>query len=114
MLRGLYPFQQIIGTSEPSFNITLSTAVQVFALETSTRFWNAGPTGEGVRFVESSGVDYHVNFGSSTITCVSTGHMMVLGGVAELFRRTPDQAYVAIMTSSTMVSDVNVTLGYGM
>ena len=41
------------------------------------------------------------------------GWMRGLGGVVELFFVPAGNTYVAIMTSSTMISTVNLTLGYG-
>lgn len=115
-LRYDYPFQPIRNSSQssaPSFDVTLSTASTANALESSgVREW-PGPSGRAVRIAESSGVDYRIAFGSSTITAGTSGVMLVLGAAAELFRVQPGQTYVAVMTSSTQVSTINITLGYG-
>ena len=101
-----------IGSTEPSFEMVLSTLSSARILEDTGRTW-AGPTGRSVRISETSGVDYRVQFGSSLAAAVSSGSMMALGGVVELFFVPAGNTYVAIMTSSTMISTVNLTLGYG-
>ena len=112
-LRYDLPFQPLASTA-PAFNITLTTlGTSANVLQsTSIREW-AGPSGRSVRLSETSGVDYRVQFGSSLVVAASTISMLILGGVVEVFSLQPDQTYIAIMTVSTQVSDVNVTLGYG-
>jgi hypothetical protein len=110
------PFQPIRGSSNSSassFDVTLSTASQLTAFESSgARKWE-GPSGRAVRFAESSGVDYRVSWGSSDIVAGATGSMLVLGGAVESFSVQPKDTHVALMTTSTGISSVNVTLGYG-
>ena len=112
-LRYDLPFQPL-ATTAPSFNITrttLGTSENVLQ-STTIREW-AGPSGRAVRVSETSGVDYRIAFGSSTLVAAATASMLILGGVVEVFSVQPDQTYVAIMTVSTQISDVNITLGYG-
>lgn len=112
--RAFVPFFHIT-SSAPGFTVTLSTASSANALQVAgTRQWQGG-AGLSVRLSETSGVDYRVVFGSSTITLDGdpTVGMLVLGGVAELFSVQPGKDWLAIMTTSTAVSDVSVTLGYG-
>src|SRR3990167_3153243 len=98
-----YPFQPIrnsTNSSAPAFDVTLSTASSANAIESSgVREW-AGPASRALRFSETSGVDYRLAFGSSTVTAGTTGNMLVLGAAAELFRIQPGQTYFAILTTS--------------
>lgn len=105
---------QPVRSTEPSFNMTLSTASSgvVFQSTATGRQWD-GPTGRSIRVMESSGNEFFIQFGSSTVVATSTGSMRMLGGVAEVFRIDANQTYVAVMTLSTSPSDVNFTLGYG-
>lgn len=63
--------------------------------------------------MESSGVEYYMQLGSSLAVAVSTGSMRVLGGVAEVFMVEPGLTYIALMTDSTQISTINICLGYG-
>lgn len=103
-----------IRSTEPSFNMTLSTASSAVALESTAagRYW-AGPSGRAIRIMESSGVEFFMQLGSSLAVAVSTGSMRLLGGVAETFHVEPGLTYIALMTDSTQVSNVNITLGHG-
>ena len=103
-----------VRSTEPTFSMTLSTISSAVALESTATFrqW-FGPFGRTVRVMESSGVEFFLQFGSSLAVAVSTGSMRMLGGVAEVFTLEAVQTYVAIMTDSTSISNVNMTLGYG-
>lgn len=103
-----------VRSTEPSFSMTLSTLSSAVAFQSTAtgREW-LGPFGRTVRVMESSGVEFFMQFGSSLAVAVSTGSMRMLGGVAEVFTIEPGQTYVAIYTVSTSISDVNFTLGYG-
>ena len=103
---------QPIRSSHTSFDMILSTASSAVALESSGRIWS-GPTGRAVRLAESSGVEYRVAFGSSTVVVDAATHPMLLGGTVELFSVSAGNTYVAIMTTSTAVSNVSISLGYG-
>lgn len=105
---------QPVRSTEPSFNMTLSTASSAVALESTAtgRRWSGG-TGRTIRVMESSGNEFFLQLGSSLAVAVSTGSMRMLGGVAEVFKVEPGQSYIALMTLSTSPSDVNVVLGYG-
>ena len=108
-------FAPAINSTEPSFTVTLSTLSSAHAFETGTtlRSWE-GPTGRSIRLSETSGVDYKVQFGTSDVVATSSGSMLVLGGAAELFTIQAGQTHVAfIKDSTTDISDVNVTIGYG-
>lgn len=115
--RHTYPFRPVQGTTAPSFeagasNVFLSTAN---ALESTGlgRVWQGGAS-HSVRVSETSGIDYHVNFGSSTITANSSDSILVLGGTVEVFHLEPRQTYIAINSVSTSTgARVNVTPGYG-
>lgn len=107
------PVRNSSQSSAPAFDVTLSTASTANALQSSgVREWD-GPSGRAVRFAETSGVDYRVAFGSSTIVAGTTGNTLVLGGAAEAFYIQPGQTYVAIMTTSTQISAVNIAIGFG-
>lgn len=110
-LRGELPFVPL-GSSEPSFNITLDTTSQVLAIASTVRVFS-GPTGRALRFAESSGVDYYAQFGSSTVVAQSSASPKMLGGVVEVLRLLPSHTHVALVTTSTQISDVNMTPGYG-
>lgn len=109
-----YPFQPIRNSTAPSFNSTGGdNASTLNAFESSgLREWDKGPDGRAVRFAESSGVDYFVNFGTSDIVAASSDSMFVLGGTVELFRIQPGQTHMALISFST-VAEVNITIGYG-
>ena len=114
--RQTYPFRAIRGTTAPSFvaggdAVFVSTAS---ALESTAllRVWS-GPQ-RSVRLCESSGVDYHINFGSSTIVAASSDSIKVLGGTVEVFHVEPGHTHIAVNSVSTSTgAAVNVTLGYG-
>lgn len=106
-----YAFQPITST-EPSFEMVLSTISSAVLLQTTGREWY-GPTGRSIRISETSGVDFRLQIGSSLAVAVSSASIMMLGGVVELFSVPANQTYVAIMTTSTQISTVNLTLGYG-
>ncbi len=108
-------FQPIRGSTAPSFNSTTNTASSANALQsTGLREWDMGPSGRSVRFAESSGVDYFVNFGDSGIVAASSDSMKVLGGAVEIFRIQPGQTHVAIRSvDGSTAAGVNITLGYG-
>ena len=112
MLRTYYPFIPI-PSSTPGFDVVLSTGSTLNAIENSSgRQWLSGPTGKSIRLSETSGVDYRVAMGTSTVDAALTGSMLVLGGVVEVFN-VPAGGYISIMTTSTAISTVNVALGYG-
>lgn len=114
--RQSYPFRAIRGTTAPSFEagsstVFLSTA-NAFESTGLGRVWS-GPL-RSIRLSESSGLDYHVNFGSSTITANSSDSILVLGGTVEVFHIEPAHTYIATNSVSTSTgARVNVTLGYG-
>lgn len=118
-MRGELPFVPL-ASSEPSFNCTFSgvaSSAQLFQLDSTTRIWS-GPTGRSIRLSETSGIDYFIQFGSSLAAAQSSASLMVLGAVVETFRITPDlststSVWMSVLTTSTGVSFVNCTLGYG-
>jgi hypothetical protein len=103
-----------VRSTEPALIMTLSTlsSAVILQLAATNRIWD-GPFGRSVRVMESSGVEFFMQFGTSLAVAVSSGSMRMLGGVAEVFRVDPIQTYVAIFTPSTQISDVNFVLGYG-
>lgn len=105
-----YFFQQLPSTA-PSFTMTVTTTstASLTAFESTVRKWT-GPHSRAVRLSETSGADYWVNFGSSTIVAASSNSMLVLGGAAEVFCLTPSMAYITAVATTTAVS-VNVTCG---
>jgi hypothetical protein len=115
--RHQYSFHRVVGTTAPSFTMG---ATDVFASTASVlestalgRQWQ-GPSGRVVRLAEDKGIDFHVNFGTSTIIAASTDSMLVLGGTVEDFKVEPSDTYIAIKSVSTSTGAVvNITLGYG-
>ena len=106
-----------IRTTDTSFEWTISNGASDstgVALESSGRIWS-GPTGRSIRLNETSGTDFYMQLGTaSTLTIVSTDRSMrILGGVTEVFSVDAAQTHIAFTTSSTEVSTVNLTLGYG-
>lgn len=109
------PFHHIDSTA-PSFQSAGSVASSANALESTAigRTWD-GPASRAVRVAESSGIDYYLAFGSSTLVAVSSESMLVLGGTVEIFHPiVPSITHIAILSVSTSTAaEVNVTLGYG-
>ena len=105
------PFQPIV-SSHTSFDMILSTASSAVELESSGRIWS-GPGSRSIRISESSGVEYRMQIGSSLVEAAAATCPMMLGGVAEIFTIYPRNTYIALMTTSTAISNVSVTLGYG-
>ena len=106
-----------IRSTHTSFEVAISSSAAdstAFALESSGRLWS-GPTGRSIRLNETSGTDFYMQLGlASTLTIPSTDTAMrILGGVTEVFGVDPAQTHIAFTTSSTEVSTVNITLGYG-
>jgi len=109
------PFYPVPNTTAPSFESAGSLTSSANELQSTAlgRQW-FGPSGRSVRLTESSGLDYHVNFGSSLIVAASSDSILVLGGVSEVFTIDPSVTYVAIKSVSTSTAAaVNITLGYG-
>ncbi len=105
-----YPFQPI-NSSEPSFTAAFDNTAANHVLEsTGTREWQ-GPGSRAVSIAAMAADDYYINFGSSLVTCTSSGNKLILGGTDQVFRVRPAQTYVAFV-SSTDIS-MNLTLGYG-
>lgn len=115
-LRHMYPFMPVRGTTAASFNSTSLGPTSTFvALESTAlgRVW-AGPTGRAIRLCESSGIDYFIALGTSTVEAASSDSMKILGGTVETFHVAPGQTHIAVLSgSSTTAAEVNVTLGYG-
>jgi len=111
--RFLYPFTPVVSTA-PAFQVSGTLASTANALEGANRKWQ-GASGRTIRFAESSGIDYYVKFGSSTVVAAATDSMLLLGGtVQDLKQPKPSDTYVAIKSISTSTAAVvNVTLGYG-
>lgn len=112
------PFQPELhstNSSESSFQSNGNIASSANALQSSgVREWIHGPSGRALRFAESSGTDYYIELGSSTVTAASSKSMLMLGGTVEIVRVQPNQTYVAIQSASTTVAAaVTVTLGRG-
>lgn len=110
-----FTFQPIRGSTLPSFTSSGSITSSAQALESSAanRTWN-GPSGRTIRFSESSGEDYYVQFGTSIVVAVKNTSMLVLGAASEVFRLQPGQTHVAILSVSTSTAAViNMTLGTG-
>ena len=109
--RAFMPFTPVYGTSEPSFNSSAFGATShSYAVESTVRKFQ-GPSYRSLRLVESSGAEYRVNFGDSSVVANTTASMLVLGGVEVVFTLTPDVTHVAFVSSTTVT--VNVTPGYG-
>lgn len=109
-----YPFTAVVSTA-PSFQIsgTLISTAQALESTAVNRVWS-GPGSRSVRFVESSGIDYYIKFGSSTVVAASSDSMEILGGTETALTPPPDATYVAIRSISTSsAAVVNVTIGYG-
>lgn len=112
-LRSQFPFTPVNSTA-PSFESTLGSTSQFYALQSSAvnRLWN-GPSGRAVRFAESSGVDYYLNWGTTLAVAASSDSILMLGGVESVLTPpTPSVTHVAIAGKSTDVV-VNLTIGYG-
>ena len=114
--RFVYPFHRVFGTTAPSFeagatDVFASTASVLESTALGRRF--QGPN-RIVRLSEDKGIDYHINFGSSTVVAASTDSILVLGGTVEAFKLQPSDDYIAVKSVSTSTGAVvNVTLGYG-
>lgn len=109
-----YPFTAVISTA-PSFLISGTLASTAQALESTAvnRKWQ-GPSSRAVRLCESSGVDYYIKFGSSTVTAASTDSILVLGGTETVITPPVNATYIAIKSISTATAAVvNVTIGTG-
>lgn len=107
-----YPFQPIRNSTEPSFETTLGTTTQYYAIESTAtgRQWQ-GPDGRSIRIVSKTGDDFYIQFGTTLAVAVSSGSMLVLGGQDNVFNILPKDTHFAIASSTSVA--VNVTLGYG-
>lgn len=125
----LRPFKHIDSSQEscaPSMVMTVNASSSNISLESCStvgRVW-AHPPGRTVRIASIAGDDFHVAFGTSTLTigASSSGNgtggngssngMLVLGGTVEVFHLPrPNFSYMAARSSTDVT--LNITLGYG-
>ena len=106
------PFWALTNTTAPSFNSTAGSAPTAYALESSTRFWQA-PANRSVRVVNvgTAVCDYSIKFGTSTVVAASSDSMLIKSGISTVFHAPPQVTYISVMSSTTLT--LNVTLGMG-
>lgn len=106
-------FRQINSTA-PGFNVNLSTAAVLSAIQsTGTREYEF-PTSRTVRVSESSGIDFRMLFGgSSDVVATEAGSPLYLGGAVEYPTVDAEFTHVSIFTTSTQTGFVSLTLGHG-
>lgn len=109
--RFFYPFQPV-NSSEIAFNTSVAggTSSVAYALESSARFWQY-PTSRSIQIMESSGVEFYIKFGSSTVVANSSDSMKCLGGAERVYGVDTSFSYMAVASSTDVV--LNVTLGTG-
>ena len=106
------PFWALTNTTAPSFNSTAGSAATAYALESSTRFWQA-PANRSVRVVNVGAAvcDYNLKFGTSTVVAASSDSMLIKSGISTVLHVPVAMTYISVVSSTTLTA--NITLGYG-